>query len=113
MLWRGIMILFSHFTVVILILSGFHWLEQGIGLNPLIAFPSAIIIFCWTWLLIAWEANKANTAIEDYLEWLDFQESLFSELTFYESYETLMTERNKAYLKFINIARDKIKQLAT
>ena len=74
MIWRGIVILFTHFTVAMLALSGFHWLEQGIGLNPLIAFPSAILLFCWIWLWVLYEANEANCKLENYLEYLDRRE---------------------------------------
>lgn len=73
MIWRGIVIMFIHSTVVMLVLSGFTWLEQGFGLHPLIAFPSAMLIFVWTWLWIYWEASQANCKVEDYLEWLDEQ----------------------------------------
>jgi hypothetical protein len=80
MIWRGIFILFAHTTVILLALSGFHWLEQGIGLNPLIAFPSAVLVFAWTWFWIASEAIEANIKIEDYLEYLDRREWLLKEV---------------------------------
>jgi hypothetical protein len=51
--------------------AGFSYLYEGIGLHPLIAFPTAIGIYGGSWMWIAADAEAANCAIEDYLEELD------------------------------------------
>ena len=74
MIWRGIVIIFVHFTVVMLMLSGFTWLDVGYGLNPLISWPAGVMLFILNWLWIAHEAYNANVKVEDYLEYLDERE---------------------------------------
>lgn len=89
MIWRAIIFSFAIFTSLILAWSGFAWIWDGIGLNPWIAFPGAIIIHVLAYLWIAREAEIANTAIEDYLEYLDLQEQACKDLekqTQYASY---------------------------
>ena len=74
MMWRALIILATHVCVVLLAWSGFCWITEGEGLNPLIAFPAAAIMYFWMWLWIVDDAASNEQRIEDYLEWLDEQE---------------------------------------
>lgn len=71
MMWRAIIILAAHMTVAMFIWGGYSWLFEGIGLNPLIAFPAAVLVYVWTWIWIVCEAREAEQKLENYLESLE------------------------------------------
>lgn len=80
MIWRGIIVIVMHFTVALLIWAGYSWLVEGHGLNPLIAFPGAFIIYAASMAWLSWEAERSDVAINDYLDWLEYNESLIERL---------------------------------
>lgn len=74
MIWRAIVILTTHVSMVLLAWAGFCWITEGEGLNPLIAFPAAAVMYFWMWLWVIADAASLEKQIEDYLEYLDYLE---------------------------------------
>lgn len=60
--------------------SGYEWLYSGYGLNPWIAFPIATLLYFIPWFMLHREAEAAEIAIEDYLEWLDSRQEAMEEM---------------------------------
>lgn len=71
MIWRSIIIIFVHSTIALLVWSGYCWLTEGHGLNPLIAFPMAFILYVWHMLWIQSMCNEHRVRKEDLLEYIE------------------------------------------
>ena len=71
MIWRSIIVLFVHFTAIILVLGSLEWIDSGKGLSPLLGLPAAAIIVTWAWLWVMHEASENKSRLEDYLESID------------------------------------------
>lgn len=68
MIWRSTIIMFIHFTIALLLWLGYSWLSDGQGLNPLIAFPGAIILYIWHLLWISMMCEEHDCEASDVLE---------------------------------------------
>ena len=80
MVWRAITIIFAHIATLLLVGAGLSWIYEGYGLNPLIAFPAAILIYVLNLLWILYEAQSIDVRIQDYLEYLDQRFQLLKEI---------------------------------
>lgn len=71
MMWRSIIIITTHFTIALLGYAGFSWLTVGEGINPLIAFPAAIILYVAHLLWIEDMSRQYECNAMDLLERID------------------------------------------
>lgn len=45
MTWRGLIIIFTHTAIALLVWAGYSYVYEGLGLHPLIAFPAALALY--------------------------------------------------------------------
>lgn len=74
MVWRSITIIFVHITIALLVWSGYAWIVEGEGMNPLIAFPSAFILYVAHMLWIQSMCDEHEVYTQALLEYIQVLE---------------------------------------
>lgn len=68
---RAIATLLIYATAAMLVFLGFEYIHVGQGLNPWLAFPTAILFVVGINLLLQYEADKRECALADLLEQIE------------------------------------------
>jgi len=71
MMLRAFFVITFVIGACVMVLLGYQWIYDGIGLNPYVAFPMAGVMYFIPFYFLQKEADDLEVRLEDLLEYID------------------------------------------